>query len=519
MKKIFKTIFIYLGVLLLAGIATVVFCAGFLFFYRDGNIFGIQYISTNEILIAKENEDMSSLKTIEVNSDSFDVFVRVNPNASSVMGAMRNDVFGYVKKSKAHASFSLEYDESTQTAVFNSVQPRGWLNKNKSYMEIAIPKNFANLGLNIIVKTSKADIQIGNEHDLTIGELQIISSKGDADFTNINLTNNINLNIGSGIVFIDQKCSSSSGVGLQISLGSGTVNLSKINTDNFDFGVIEIKSIKKGKVGILKAKELITDGNISGGGKIEVGEINRVYFSSLDTDISINNIKGFSEGFADSEIKITGRGDVWVKNADCNLEINGHNGDIYVNTSTGTVDLSANQGDIKMDNAMKLVSATTSYGNINIQFNEAALDYDESLINNKNRVVIATTKNGHINVKGMQNAHVEATGKGRITLEFDKVVGNNNVSAQSGVVNIVVPNPTETSVKNEYAFNLIINSEVNSDIKVGVVGSLGTTVDYNGSGSKTFTNIYNDAASTSNNLKVESTTGFIKIRSKDLVGF
>ena len=187
MKKAFKTIFIYLGVILLALLATVIFCAGFLFFYREGNIFGIQYISTNETLYAKENEDMSNLKTIEINSENFDVYVRVNPNVSSLMGAMRNKVFGFAKKSKAQASFSLEYNETTQTAVFSSTQPKGWLSTKNSFIEIAIPEEFAEDGYDIKVKTTKGDIQIGGDYDWTIGSLVIETSKGEATITNIDL--------------------------------------------------------------------------------------------------------------------------------------------------------------------------------------------------------------------------------------------------------------------------------------------------------------------------------------------
>jgi len=44
MKKAFKITTIYLGVTLLALVATAVFCGAFLFFYREGDIFGIKYV-------------------------------------------------------------------------------------------------------------------------------------------------------------------------------------------------------------------------------------------------------------------------------------------------------------------------------------------------------------------------------------------------------------------------------------------------------------------------------------------
>jgi hypothetical protein len=519
MKKAFKIIFIYLGVILLALLATVIFCAGFLFFYREGNIFGIQYISTDEVLYAKESEDMSDLQTIELYSESFDVQISVNENVDTLMGAMKNKVFGYAKKTKAHASFSLEYDEVSKTAVFDSKQPKGWLNKKKSFVEIAIPQSIADSGCDLVIKTSRADIKIGGTEDWVVGDLVVESSKGNINITNMEIANNINVNIGTGKVYIDETCSTTSAIDCQISVGSGVVNFTKINTDEFAFGVVTIKSIKRGKIGIIKMEELITDGNIKGGGRIEIGDVGFVDFESLDTDILIRNINGVEGSDADkSTITITGNGEVSINKAESDLEVNGHNGDIYVNVATESAILTANQGDIEIDNATKLVAATTTYGNIDIQFAGAALDYSSVT---ESRAVVATTKNGHIMVKGLQYGSIEATDSGRISLEYDRVVGDNKVVAKYGVVNIVVPNPTEESETDKFAFNLKVNSEVNCDIKVGVVGDLGAInpVDYKGSGVKEFSNIYNSGSSTSNTLNVNSTTGIIKIRSMDLVGF
>lgn len=520
MVKALKTIFIYLGVLLLAGVATIIFCAGFLFFYRDGNIFGIQYVSSNQTLYARPDEDISDLKTIEINSDKFDVYVRVNSGVSKVMGKMKCKAYGYAKTSKAQIGFWLDYNESTKVATFNSIQPSGWLNTNNSYIEIAIPQNVASYGYDLIINGKKADIEIGGKYSYTIGTLTVNSTKGDVALTNVNLTNAINANIGSGSLYIDNKCSTSGEIASSISLGSGVINYSKVDISKFSFGVIDIKSIKNGKIGIIQANELITDGNIDGGGSIEVGAVKFVDFSSLDTNILINNIIGNGEG-SSSRVNITGYGDIFINRAKCDLVINGHNGNISLNLCTGVISVITNQGDIKITDALKLVSAVSSYGNINIEFSNSALDYvvDSDSNDDKNRAVIASTKSGHIYVKGLQFGNISATDNGRITLDYNRIVGDNIVSAKSGVVNIVVPSPSSSTPANKYAFNLQVSSEVVTDIKVGVVGSIGTTVDYAGSGTQSFTNIYNSASSTDNNLRVFSTTGKIKIRSMDLMGY
>ena len=107
MKKAFKTIFIYFGVLLLALIATIIFCLGFLFFYRDGNIFGVKYVKINQVIYAHESADMSNLQNIEIRSSAYDVNVKLYSNMDQLAGAMRNKIFGYTHKSKAQAKFEL----------------------------------------------------------------------------------------------------------------------------------------------------------------------------------------------------------------------------------------------------------------------------------------------------------------------------------------------------------------------------------------------------------------------------
>lgn len=523
MKKVFKTIFIYLGVLLLALLATVIFCAGFLFFYRDGNIFGIKYINSNEIIYARENEDMDKLTLIEVNSADFDVNIRVNKSVDTLMGAMKNDVFGYVKKSTTHGKFVLEYNENTKTAVFESTEPKGWINKEDAYLEIGIPESWAEKGFALKINTQKGDISIGGNIDWTLGNLEINTTKGNVYLKNITLDGDINLNLGKGKLAIDKECSTVDMANAEVRVGSGTVDFGHINVDKFNLGVVEIKAISKGQVWIKQAEELITDGNINGGGEVEVANIGFVDFASLDTNIKINNITKSvdDQGSAlSSRIKMSGQGKVFVNNANCNLEVNGDNGKIEINTATGTLALSSNQGDISVTQALKLVSAVSQSGNISIKFSTSALNYQPTDVNNanKNRAVIATTKNGNIVVEGLQNANIVATGTGGVSLKYDRVAGDNNIETTSGAVNIVVPNPTETTPINGCAFNLYIDSNVNTDIKVGVAGSIGG-VDFDSSGSHDFINIYNSATSTSNNLNVKSTTGKIKVRSADLVDY
>ena len=129
MKKVFKSTFIYLGVILLAFIATIIFCAAFLFFYRDGNIFGIQYVSSKQVLYAQTSVDLSGMQSIEIESDGYDITIGANSNVKTLVGAMRNKVFGFARKSQAQPSFKLKYNPDTKVAVFTVKEPEGFLNK------------------------------------------------------------------------------------------------------------------------------------------------------------------------------------------------------------------------------------------------------------------------------------------------------------------------------------------------------------------------------------------------------
>ncbi len=515
MKKVFKLTTIYLSVILLALVATVIFCAGFLFFYRDGNIFGIQYIKKNEILFARESADMSNLQNIEIESGDFDVIVRVNSAQSNLIGAMCNKAFGYAIKSKAQPKFELEYNEATRTAEFSSVEPKGWLNKKDCYIEIAVPEDLSEKNINLKIKTNKGDIKIGGGLDWQVGTINIESKKGDGKVKNLTIAGDMVLKAGSGCFTIAETCESVGEIDAQLSVGSGTLDLTKIDSEKLKLDIARVVKNSRGQINILKTKELITNENINGGGKVQVVEVGFVDFASLDTNIYIKTITNPEA----SRIKITGNGKVFVNQVMGGLEVDANDGDIKINSAFGTLALSASRGDIEVVEALKLVSATTTYGNIEITFGDAALDYADTSVNdsNKNRAVIATTKNGHIIVQGLQNGVITATDSGRISLSYDRIVGDNQVVGKLGTVNIIVPHPA-TNSSNECAFNLKVHSEVSADIKVGVAGSIGR-VDFSESGIHEFKNIYNSTSSTLNNLSVKTSTGPIKIRSLDLIKY
>lgn len=511
MKKAFKLFFVYLGVLILALIATVVFCGAFLFFYREGDIFGIKYISTNEIIQAVETDSMSGLNKIKVNGNDFTIQISVNSSVKTLKGAMQNKVFGYTYKDRAQAKFTLNYNKDTKTAVFDVKEPSGWISRKSAYIQIAIPKDLAKDGFDLEVVGDKADINIfKGEDELNIDNLIVNSSRGDVKLDNVNIVNSIITNIGKGEFVVSNSCTTSNPIDAIISVGNGDIDFGKTNTMLFNLGVVEIKKSGHGEIAVMKCDKLITNGNIESGGKIYVNEVKFVDFSSKDTDLVFGKITYIDS----SRIKLSGYGDVKIKMANCPLEIETHNGSIDIGTCTGKMILKANQGDILVSEALGYISANSAYGKIGIVYSKNANGYNTS---NQHRAVQATTKNGLIDIYGLENGVITATDKGRINLTYNKIVGDNVVEAKQGTVNIVVPSP-QNEGSNEYAFNLKVETQTPSDIKVGVAGDIGN-VNSDASGVLEFNNIYNSQSSTSNNLSVTSSVGMIKIRSSDLVGF
>lgn len=514
MKKALKITMIYLGVILLALLATIIFCAGFLFFCRDANIFGVKYINTNQIIYAREDGDMSGLETIEINSKDFPVNIVLNSNVQSVSGAMRNNVYGYLRQSKAVASYSLNYNSATKTAVFNGSEPSGFLNKSDSYIEIAIPKSDVAKGYNIVVKTSKGDVTINNGDLWTLGKVEINSSKGDVQIGNVRFTDEVNFDIGSGKVNVLNNCESQNEVRFNVGVTSGEINLFDINADKLVIGELNVVKNKRGKV-VVKSIWKLTSENVVQGGKIQVETVNFIDFECLDTHMQIINLES-RDGLGkndQSRIKVTGQGIVEISNAKDGalLDISGHNGDIVIKESARPLKISSNKGDIAVEKAILQVDAVSVSGNINIAFNSSAWDCTVADANNNKaaRFVTATTESGDIKVIGLQRGIITATGKGEISLNYNKVVGENLIKSNSGAINIIVPATPENS-GGSGAVSLTLDTGSNADVEVGVVK-------WHSYGLKTFTNIYNETSvSTSNNLNITSKTGIVKIRSADL---
>ena len=509
MKKKLKVFFIYLGVILLSLLMTVVVCAAFLFFYRDGSIFGIKYIKKNEVLYAKTADiAIGNINGVSIESDGFDIKVGINLYGDEVQGAMVNKTFGYTHKSRAQASFSAKYDEATGIIVFNVVEPGGWISKKDSYIAIIIPESLIDNDIDIDVRTKKGDISIGGKKKIDFGDVSVASTKGEVALTNINVSENFNINLGSGLLYVDEKCTADN-INVNVKLGSGKINLTKV--EGFEIKTFRIEEIKSGRIGVLSAWEVVTAGSINGGGLIEVGRVVELEILTLDTDIKIGTIGELgSEKILTSRIDVKGNGTIEVLNAHSELLITGHNGDVKVGTATGTLTISTNQGDINVNEAYGNVSIDTQYGTASVQFSDDAPDYSAG-----GRILVAGTKNGHIIAKGVQNANVTIREKGRATLDYNLVRGTNKIIAnQIGNINIVVPYKHDSK---SVALDLQVISEVAPDVELGTVSSDQAKI-VDGKYKLDVDDIYGSNIENAK-LQVETATGNIKIRSKDMINF
>lgn len=501
MKDILKKVVLYLGIAILAFIAIIVLCAGFLFFYRDGNIFGFKYISKNEIIYAyADGVDKSSIDTIKINGGDFPINISTNGVVEVISGAMRNKVFGYTRASYASASFKMSYDAELKMITFDIVEPSGWLAKNNSVIEIVFPENYVDKEMQLIISSNKSDINIGGDKELSISDLEITSNKGDVKIFNVSLMGDTIINVGSGDFIIDKT--SNGEIDCFISLESGRVGI-----DNLDGGVtVNNLTILKNKVGEVyckKASKILTTENIDGGGVLRCDEASFIDFKSKDTDLKIANIVGVDE----SRIDITGHGAVDIRKATCMLTINGNDGDINLGDIYNKVVLANGQGNITISGASYLVSANTIRGNIKIKFAQSTGDYIEGV--SELRCAQIATKDGNIVVDDLQMCDILIDGKGSALLNYNKVVGESTISGGAGSVNIVVPTAPKDDNSN-YNVNIILAQNLNVYLKVGVVYYEGWTESV-----KEFYNIYGNEGSGNNTINIQSGSGLISVKNAD----
>ena len=452
--------------------------------------------------------DTLNIKSINIATDGFDIRVEPNKACVDVDAAMVNKSYGYVHKSKANASFTLKFDNETGALVFNVVEPDGWISKKNCYIVIAIPESLLDACIDIEAKSEKGDISIGGKEQLCANNIVIQSEKGDSSLINLSVDGTLDFDIGSGLVFVDEQCVGQD-VDVNISLGSGKVNMTRIG--DLDIGTVEVDKIKSGTIGILKAFELVTERDIRGGGRIDIGEVKVLEISTLDTNVKVGTLGVIgSESSLPSRIDISGNGDIEILRAYSNLQISGHNGNVKIEKVTGDISLTTNQGDVEIYNAYKNVAIDTQYGTAKIYFSDDAPQYYAG-----GRVLVAGTKNGHIISKGLQNASVTVRDKGRVTLDYNAVRGMNLITADTiGSVDIVVP--AKVNASDNVAINLKVKSEVKPDIKVGTVSSLQAVIN-NGEYILDVDNIYGTAGI--NTLKIETAAGNVKVRSRNLIDF
>ena len=423
MKGIIKKVVLYLGVAFLAFIATVVLCAGFLFFYRDGNIFGFKYIKEKEILYAYADEYWD-IEKINIVGKDFPINIQISSNVEVVAGALRNNVYGYTRTSYAPASFDMAYDEHEKMITFDVTEPKGWLARNGSTVEIVLPENYVDKAPQIIATSNKGKITVGNDTKMSVSNLELSSSKGDIKFGRVLLSGDLTVDIGSGEAFIDKSVASEENIDCYIKVGSGALGINNIE-DSLKIDSINILKNRVGEIYFKTAQRLL--GDIDGGGIIKCDKVETVDFKSRDTDVEIGTISGVLK----SRIQISGRGKVEVGEASALLEVEGCDGSVNIKSALNELVVATNNGNVTIAQASRLVSATTDEGDVKIKFSQGVGDYTEGVLNV--RCVHVATKNGNVVVDGLQNGTVTVDGKGRVSLNYNRVVGKSNINCGNGI--------------------------------------------------------------------------------------
>lgn len=463
-KKFLIYLFIILGVLLT--IALIIFA--FMYFSPNTPVLGYEYVSykSSETKIFNASSDLSvqNIQSIEIFSDNCDIFIYPNDQSGDIKVVGNLNFTGFAKevnsnlKIEEKVSYN-EYEENSlnlKTFMVVLTEPKGWINKNKSKLELYIPSS---ISLNTIyAKTNGGNVYYSstlNETNLSCVNL-FLKSGGDG---NIFIDNNQNiynyyLTTQNGSVNFNR-------------LTSLTANLIKFETNNGNLvatnqdKTCELKSnltIKSNSTGsgpyvnvdILSGNLLVNANN----GKYIINKIGK--YGDYKTVAVTTNKCNINFGLVYGNVSVLSTSKAEKNNVYINqLNYTGltntfetGKGGLTINKLDGNIAIETTSGNVEIDELTPSsnVSVYTKSGNININYN-----YSEQ--NNKDNFLKVITNTGNINLNNV-SCYLEAK-----VLENSKSDCNIGFSAVSSLEN-------KLDILNRSANLYFINSGSNTRCRI-----------------------------------------------------
>lgn len=422
---------------------------GYLYFFQGSSIFGVQLLNYSSIAAKKVQYDYNyttDIDEIYINSEDYNVIVKpYNVDNDTVVIIMENEMLGFVKKSEN--VFDVTFEQSQTALYINVISPTVLGSINNQTVTIYLPKSIHESVMKMEIITQEGDITIGYsskdkdeiaKYVMKFDDIYTESTNGNVILQNCNLTNQLEVVIGSGLFDIYDNCSLSLDTTI-LKVDDGLIDFQKTYEEKdiyyyvyYDLGNITITN--------------------TGAGSVRLGEVDNVYYSGSEGELNIITVNEISAE-ADSTvinistiinssfIKLNKFGGVTVDYSYSYLDIETYNGYITVKVPYEKLRLQSVGGDIKVEKSFAPIYAQNSSGNINITFDEECEDYNSS---DMYRYTETLNKNGKTVIAGAMLVDAEATGSGSIYIEYKEVYyQSSNITTNSGNMTIIIPSEKE----------------------------------------------------------------------------
>ena len=485
MKKVLKKIGIILGIIL--GVLLFVGFVGFtyLVLVPNSSLLGITYItnkSAKYYQLGEYDVYTKPINQISIQTNKYSVKFVVDKDATNLQVYMKNDVAGFVKKSKSSTNIEYSYDFVNKILDIKTKEISGLVGYGISFIEVITPQNI--LTQNLVLKINvggDAYVDVGGMSGTKIDTLSIYSWHGAINIDNIemralNICSSkskivVGENVGESIEHVKLDTGNSSVSFLKAGGGEKEIENAKkekrtINKDDVKFNIVKMEITgmsKDGCLQLIKCDELCSTGypiKRINGGSIECFYVaSLIQFSTSNCDISVNEIGGSQNSIYDAN----GNGNFRLTNVvNGGITAYSDSGNISINQLLEVGDFKTNSGNITIKNASKSLQLISQSGNINVKFGD---DVSEFLgdSNPYRRISLLRVKNSKVNISGLNviNAVVENGGKADIKLSYQKVLGENNFDIKSANLLAIVPKDCPLKI-NVDTINTMFNCHVGS---------------------------------------------------------
>lgn len=483
-KNIFKNMLKYIAII--AGLFLIVVVAGlaYLFLVSGSELFGIIRVTnraTDNYNLGEYN--INNLNTIEISTNRYDVQVMASSADSYVTSFVKNDISGLVKKKNSKTEFSYYYNGPTKSLKISLKEIDGWVSVGESRVLVVVPDFLWTQDLNIKISAKKSACAIVSGIETTeaseksvLNLLEIKNNHGNINFDNLKI-NQLKINTNSAGIYAGENVSGKM-LYAEISMKNGTLDftgagnavevLSKegASVDEVDFIInkLRINKIgKKGKIKALRVEELSSGEGVElTGGSCSIKNLSLFSIKSKNFDLNIGVLNG---GLTSSTSVFRASGDgkfSLTGNSYSAMNIVTNEGSINIAECYEAVSVESASGNIIIKNAHHEVGVINISGDTNISFHEETPEYNE--LSKYRCITSARIKSGKFVASGINkiNLTVDAGGKPKIELRFNKVIGANLINAGAGSLLVVTPD------SGPYELNLY-PTNVKADIDIGTV--------------------------------------------------